>query len=166
MPIDVAEQFVLHRARVYRWAFAMCGRHADALDAVQEVFLRMLRNPPDTPNEKSALAWLRRVTSRVVIDRWRGESSRAALRESFTPHENADDALETREQEQRLRLAIRGLSQQQRLVLTAKMYDRLTFQEIAEQHGMAVSTAKTHYLRALNMVRTRLNIEFPVRRES
>ena len=52
MPTDVAALFETHRARVYRWARAMCGRHDDALDVVQEVFLRMLKRPPELPTKQ------------------------------------------------------------------------------------------------------------------
>ena len=44
----------------------------------------------------------------------------------------------------------------QRSVLTAKVHDDLTFAQIAAEHGLAVPTVKTHYLRALRTLRARL----------
>jgi RNA polymerase sigma-70 factor (ECF subfamily) len=166
MPTDVAAHFEAHRARVYRWAYALCGRHEDALDVVQEVFLRMLKRPPELPSIAAGLAWLRRVTSRVVIDRWRAESSRDAVRREQVPRVAAEESAESRELAERLRAAIETLSEQQRLVLMAKTYDRETFQQIADELGIAVPTAKTHYLRALSAVRTRLEIDAPAGRLS
>jgi DNA-directed RNA polymerase specialized sigma24 family protein len=52
--------------------------------------------------------------------------------------------------------AFDGLSDGQRIVLTAKVFDGLTFAEIAAEHDLAVSTVKTHYLRAVRAVRDRL----------
>ncbi len=166
MPTDVAAHFEAHRARVYRWAYALCGRHEDALDVVQEVFLRMLKRPPELLSIAAGLAWLRRVTSRVVIDRWRAESSRDAVRREHLPHAAAEESPESRELAERLRAAIETLSEQQRLVLMAKTYDRETFQQIADELGIAVPTAKTHYLRALSAVRARLEIDTPAGRLS
>jgi len=48
------------------------------------------------------------------------------------------------------------LSDLQRSVLVAKVYDEMTFAEIAAELDVAVSTAKTHYLRAVRTIRDRL----------
>jgi len=155
--MDIAAHFKAHRARVYRWAFAMCGRHEDALDIVQEVFVRMVKSRPCLPNIYSAIGWLRQVTSNIVIDRWRSESGREALKRDYLQHgmifqsrRDSDDLSE------KLQSAIRHLSQQQRLVVMAKVYDQKTFEQVAAELGISVSTAKTHYLRALKAVRANL----------
>lgn len=166
MPTDVAAHFEAHRARVYRWAYAMCGRHEDALDVVQEVFLRMLKRPPELASVAAAVGWLRQVTSSVVIDRWRGDSSRDAARRERVLRAAAEESADSRELAERLRATIETLSQQQRLVLMAKTYDRMTFRQIADELGIAVPTAKTHYLRALSAVRARLKIDLPAGRMS
>ncbi|GAF95160.1 unnamed protein product, partial [marine sediment metagenome] len=48
------------------------------------------------------------------------------------------------------------LSDVQRSVIVAKVYDDMTFAQVAEELGLAVSTVKTHYLRAVGTVRDRL----------
>ena len=53
-------------------------------------------------------------------------------------------------------LALDGLSSGQRGVLIAKIYDDLTFREIATEMELALSTVKTHYLRAIRALRDRL----------
>jgi RNA polymerase sigma-70 factor (ECF subfamily) len=166
MPIDVAACFEAHRARVYRWAYGMCGCHEDALDVVQEVFLRMLRRPPRLAGVAVAVGWLRQVTARVVIDRWRSDSSREKVQRAREPRAIVTETFESQELAERVRKAIETLSEQQRLVLIAKTYDRLTFGQIADELGIAVPTAKTHYLRALSAVRARLAIELPAGRLS
>jgi RNA polymerase sigma-70 factor (ECF subfamily) len=161
MPLDVDTCFRTQRARVYRWAYAMCRRHDDALDVVQDVFLRMLDRRPRLPNSAAAIAWLRRVTGRVVIDLWRAESARAARQASHVPPASPADAVEARELADLLRAALESLSEQQRLVLMGKCYDQMTFQQIADELGIAVPTAKTHYLRALSAVRERVRTGDP-----
>ncbi|MFQ5806429.1 MAG: RNA polymerase sigma factor [Phycisphaerae bacterium] len=156
MLADVEAYFRAYRARVYRWAYALCGRHEDALDVVQEVFLRMVRRPPELSVASAAVAWLRQVTSRVVIDRWRAEATRAATQQKYVLHAGPQETPDSRELADRVRAALETLSEQQRLVLMAKTYDRMTFQQIADELGIAVPTAKTHYLRALSAVRARL----------
>jgi len=52
--------------------------------------------------------------------------------------------------------ALDRLSDVQRSVIVAKVYDDMTFAQVAEELGLAVSTVKTHYLRAVGTVRDRL----------
>ncbi|RMF83403.1 MAG: sigma-70 family RNA polymerase sigma factor [Planctomycetota bacterium] len=158
--VDVRRCFEEHRARVYRWAFAMCRRHDDALDVVQEVFMRLLRRPPQNASPEQIRAWLRRTTRSVVVDRWRRVRKR--------PKENADLALvdeaftakrapDARETDAEIREALAALSEQQQLVVLAKVCDEMTFRAIAAELGIAESTAKTHYLRGLRALRDRLS---------
>ena len=160
---DIAHCFETHRARVYRWAYAMCRRHADAADALQEVFVRMLRHQPELPNDAAAVGWLRRTTASVVIDRWRSRASRESQTATTPTAESHSPAaaLESSELAERARAAMSRLSHQQCLILLARVYDRLSFREIAEELGIAASSAKTHYLRALMHVRTHLGIDVP-----
>ena len=166
MSTDVARHFEEHRGRVYRWAYALCGRHEDALDAVQEVFLRMLKNPPQPAGPFALIGWLRRATSSVVIDRWRRFAHRTATPDEQLADEHAPETPESRETAEQLRRAIQSLSEQQRQVLLAKVYDRMSFSQIAEELGISPSTAKTHYLRALNMARAYLKIDLSVGSQS
>ncbi|MCH8244042.1 MAG: LysM peptidoglycan-binding domain-containing protein [Planctomycetes bacterium] len=59
--------FEKYTADVYGWAYRLLGRHHDALDVVQDVFLRWdaqcAQHPPDQPRP-----WLRRVTLNRAID--------------------------------------------------------------------------------------------------
>ena len=137
VPSDVAAYFEAHRTRVYRWAFAMCGRHEDALDVVQEVFLRMLKRPPEPTGPSAVIAWLRQVTARLVIDRWRSESTRRSIQEQYIVPTGSQDDPESRELAENIRAAIESLSHRQRLVMMAKTYDRMTFAQIADELGIA-----------------------------
>jgi RNA polymerase sigma-70 factor (ECF subfamily) len=159
MTFDVEACFRAQRARVYRWAYAMCGRHDDAADVVQEVFLRMFRKPPQSPSKPVVIAWLRRVTARVVIDRWRSETARTTLENAIRPSVVSDETAETCERARRVRAALASLSERQRLVVMAKCYDQMTFQQIADELGIATTTAKTHYLRGLAAVRNQLQAD-------
>lgn len=56
--------------------------------------------------------------------------------------------------------AIESLSESQRSVLVAKVFDELTFAAIAAEMQLAVPTVKTHYLRALRHVREALAVRW------
>ena len=154
---DPEQTFQRYRHDVYAWAYRLLGRHHDALDVAQDVFLRWMRQmrqaPPDHPR-----SWLRSVTINRAIDLLRAPRPEALGAESVSVLHRADDRSEAEGDELRAAVAaaMTDLSEMQRSVLTAKVHDDLTFAQIAAEHGLAVPTVKTHYLRALRAVRDRL----------
>lgn len=52
---------------------------------------------------------------------------------------------------------MQSLTEMQRLVLVAKAVEELTFAALADDLGISIPTAKTHYRRAIDAVRLRLH---------
>jgi len=152
-----ADSFEAHRGAVYGWAYRLLGHHHDALDVVQDVFLRWARQCDDAPPDRPR-GWLRRVTLNLAIDRRRQAATSRDARSRRAGMAVCDEALPTADDGLRddVQAALAGLTDAQRGVLVAKVFDEMTFAEIAEEFGVAVSTAKTHYLRAVWAVRDRL----------
>ena len=159
MSSAATRQFERYTDDIYGWAYRLVGRHHDALDVVQDVFLRWAeqcgRQPPDSPR-----GWLRRVTLNRSVDlirRRRAESD--GLQAAGKPEQSTPEGLEPADVAA-LRDEIAGalavLTDAQRSVLIAKVYDGQTFAQIAADLGVAVPTVKTHYLRAVRAVRDRL----------
>ena len=157
---DANAAFDQHREEVYAWAYRILGRHHDALDVAQDVFLRWVRNRPEGGAD-SPRGWLRRVTMNRAVDliRSRKSAPRALSSASELSARAQGDALETMELRATIAAALDRLSEMQRSVLIAKVYDGLTFAEIAADHQLAVPTVKTHYLRAVSATRDRLRAE-------
>ncbi len=151
--------FEQYAGQVYGWAYRFLGHHHDALDVVQDVFLRWdqqySRARPLQPR-----GWLRRVTLNRAIDACRKNQTNVGslvLRtDGLTVEESASESLDRAALREDIASALDRLTEMQRSVLVAKVYDEMTFAEIANELGVAVSTAKTHYLRALQAVRDRL----------
>jgi RNA polymerase sigma-70 factor (ECF subfamily) len=57
--------------QLYRVAFSVMRNAAEAEDAVQETFLRVLKNKNKLPEVRDARVWLVRITWNVVLDRKR-----------------------------------------------------------------------------------------------
>ncbi len=157
-PADAGITFEPYRKDVYLWAFRVLGSHHDALDMVQDVFLRWLsqtrRALPDNPR-----AWLRRTTINGAIDLIRSKERRAESIDLSLAPASPTNRSEPEKRELRAHVAdaINRLTEMQRSVLAAKEYDGLTFARIAEEFGIAVPTVKTHYLRALKAMRDSLS---------
>jgi RNA polymerase sigma-70 factor (ECF subfamily) len=139
------------RAEIYRWAYRFLRNHHDALDATQDVLVKWLKVSGE--HIESRKAWLRRTTTNHCIDllrRKRTTSTPQAERiDTQTPLATASD----RELREAIAAGLAKLSDQQRAVVVAKVYDRETFASIAESMGLSVSSVKTHYLRGLRGLR-------------
>lgn len=149
--------FEVYRNEVYGWAYRLLGRHHDALDVAQDVFLKWVDQCRDEP-PRNPRAWLRQVTIRRAIDYRRANTSRRAREASSPPSTvQVHDSLVSREElRAQVTDALESLSEMQRVVLVAKVFDGLTFARIAVELEIAVPTAKTHYLRAVVALRDRL----------
>lgn len=155
-----ASAFEQYSREVYGWAYRLLGRHHDSLDVVQEVFLRWNRQCADKAPLRPR-GWLRRVTVNRAIDVCRsqradGERAAAALARPAKTTDGAGGAVDLETLRDDIAAAFARLTDMQRGVLIAKVFDELTFAAIAVEHELAVSTVKTHYLRAIRTVRDRL----------
>ncbi|MFH1998485.1 MAG: RNA polymerase sigma factor [Planctomycetota bacterium] len=154
---EAGKIFESHQRDVYAWAFRVLGSHHDALDMVQDVFLRWLlqarKSLPEHPR-----AWLRRTTVNRAIDavRFRKRGFETALLSDVPAPDPEKGAAEVREISEHVASALGRLTEMQRSVLIAKEYDGRTFAKIAQEMKIAVPTAKTHYLRALRSMRDQL----------
>ncbi len=149
--------FEAYRNEVYGWAYRLLGRHHDALDVAQDVFLKWVDqcrvSPPRNPR-----AWLRQVTIRRAIVVQRSTASRRVREKSARSSNVSFETAAASRDELRevIREAVGALSDMQRSVLVAKVFDGLTFVRIAAELEIAVPTVKTHYLRAIVALRDRL----------
>ncbi|MBO0812256.1 MAG: sigma-70 family RNA polymerase sigma factor [Microlunatus sp.] len=71
---ELAAEFEEHRSRLRSIAYRMLGSHADAEDAVQEVWLRLQRSDREAVDNLGG--WLTVVVSRVCLDQIRSRGSR------------------------------------------------------------------------------------------
>ena len=143
---------------VYGWAYRLLGRHHDAMDVVQDVFLRWnaqcARSSPVQPR-----GWLRRVTLNRAIDLRRRTKYAPIGDDALARTPGADTsgcAMDHEILRADIAAALDRITDVQRGVLVAKVYDGMTFAQIAVEIGIAVPTVKTHYLRAVRAMRDRL----------
>ena len=154
---DVGRLDDRHAADLYRYALMVLADHAAAADVVQQVFLGVLRAGRRLEVSERYLrraarnecySWLRRR-------RREGPASDAQLLESSTTVSGDPDERLTVEQ------AIRVLPPQQREVVYLKVFQGLTFQEMADLSGESINTVASRYRYALEKLRERLGVPQP-----
>ena len=130
-----------------------------ASDAVQDIFLRLLRSPPADLRDPGA--YLRRSADTMAIDHWRRQHRHFALFEPLPAEELAvsDEAASiegqfvARERDQRLRRAVAELPPRGREVLLLHKYEGLSYAEIALRLGIARNTVMVHLANAMRSLR-------------
>ena len=144
-----------HRRELHVHCYRMLGSYDDAEDAVQETFLRAWRGRDGFDGEH-ARAWLYRIAINCALS-WLRDHRREE------PAEIADDALTAAPvapgrlaagaDSARLRAASTHLPPKQKLVLELRVFDDLSFKEVAELADCSENTAKVNFHYAVKKLR-------------
>ncbi len=156
-----------HYTRLYRIALGYLRQPDDALDAVQEAFVRAFQHASSWKEQAEPGAWLTRITINQAIDRYRrgrrrreteeplGEGDRDARFVSSGP--SAERRVFGRELRERVERALLGLPDRQRAVFVLRHYEELPLEEISRALEMNLGTVKSNLHRALLHLRRRLS---------
>lgn len=144
------ELFRRYREAAYRVAYRLLGNEADALDAVQEAFIKALTHLPGFERRSSFKTWLLRIVSNAALDLGRQRSRREALgaEAARRPEHEAGsahgfDPIERVEQEdlrQALDAALRELPEAQRRTFVLHVDAGLSYREVAEVMKISIGT--------------------------
>ena len=85
------ELFRRYRLIAYRVAFRLLSNEADALDAVQEAFVKALTHLPSFEGRSSFKTWLLRVVSNASLDLGRQRGRREAVSMDALGQKNRED---------------------------------------------------------------------------
>ncbi len=150
---QVDPHFEAHRGAVFGWAYRVVRNHHDAMDVTQEVFVKWWRARNSAAMPENPTAWLRRVTINDSLNLCRRRKRTRTSGDATVPERIAEKQSVGAEEAETLTRALDAMTELQRGVLIAKVYDDHTFSEIARQMQLAIPTVKTHYLRALKAAR-------------
>ena len=144
----------LYAAGLLRYARALLGSTEDAEDAVQEVFVRLARDPRRLSSIEDLQRYLLRSTRNAAYEALRGRLRRNRLQEevgvrlSESPPESDDAQVET------VLAAFESLPPEQREVIALKVFQGLTFREIGKVVGKSQNTVSSRYRYAIERMRS------------
>ncbi|HEX9887274.1 MAG TPA: sigma-70 family RNA polymerase sigma factor [Longimicrobiales bacterium] len=152
MGLNAEALFREHHLGLYRYLVRLTGDEAEAKDAVQHAFLRLLEQPPEDQRVK---AWLFTVATNAVREWNRNERRRDTLIRDNAwrvpapgrparPDEGPDPS-----EVARLRDALGKLSERERAVLLLRT-EGLRHREIADAVGTTTGSVGTMVARALD----------------
>jgi RNA polymerase sigma-70 factor (ECF subfamily) len=151
----IAEVYAAHGRRLYRYAVMLLANRSAAEDALQDTFVQLvhaLRRKPNAEVSFGYLATTLRNTCYSALRRSRRRIRPVALDSNETLIEPASpDASE----EERVLIddALKRLPAEQREVIYLKVYEGMTFQEIADRCAISINTAASRYRYATEALR-------------
>lgn len=158
---ELARLYDAHAAALYGFLVSFTGREADARDLLQEVFVKIAKRPAALAHARNERAFLLQTCYRLGIDWTRRREVRARHEDGFAAQPGAalfapaddPDAGAFREA---LGAALLDLPPDQRAVVTLKLWQGMTFQEISETLDIPLNTAASRYRYATDKLRERL----------
>jgi RNA polymerase sigma-70 factor (ECF subfamily) len=159
------ELFQRYRVLAYRVAYRLLGNEADALDAVQDGFVKALTHLPSFQGRSTFKTWLLRVVSNASVDLGRQRGRKEALsldnlgatdREQLSRwiEENPAAGLERHDLRTRLNAALATLSDVQRQTVVLHAEAELSYREVAEILGISIGTVMSRLYYARQKLRT------------
>lgn len=157
-----------HHRRLYRIALAYLRDADEAMDAVQETFVKAYQAAARWDPVSEVAPWLSRIAVNQSIDlyrrRRRRRQSEEPMPEQTTDHDSrwrtGDPSPESeasgREVGRRIAAALQALPERQRAIFVMRHYDERSLPEIADSLGMSLGTVKSSLHRALARLRERL----------
>lgn len=158
-PRELARLYNAHAPALFAFLLNFTRHESDTRDLLQQLFVRLAARdslPPDLQDERR---YLLRLAHNLAIDLFRRRGARqrtldrlAPQLELFAPAEHPDEAAVRT----RLAAALGEIPPDQRAVVHLKLWEGLTFEQIASTLGIPLNTAAGRYRYGIDKLRTRL----------
>ena len=153
----LAELYDRYSSVVYAVALRVLQDAAAAEDVLQDIFLRLWRNPDAFDASRGSLAaWLAVIARHRSIDRIRRRRPETDIEEcTITGGPDLRDETERSLVIEKIRGALEEMNPDQRKALEMAFFQGLTHTEIAEKMGEPLGTIKTRIRSALQRLRAK-----------
>ena len=144
---------------LYRVAFSVLRNQADAEDAVQEAFLRVLRHRDTLGEVRDHRVWLIRIVWNIVLDRKRRAKTRPETDDvadlaRVLPSKglSAEELAAAAQHHAHVLACVDQLPEKERQVLVLSAFEELTSVEIAAVLDITESSVRSRLFRARNLI--------------
>jgi len=158
--LDIERLYDSHAQPLYAFLLNLTRDEADTRDLLQDVFVKLAREPRLLDGVREERAFLIRLAHNAAIDVIRRRCTRDRTRENFTAERislfaPADDPDEETFRNG-LAAALESLPEDQRAVVHLKLWGDMTFEAIAAALEIPPNTAASRYRYGLDKLRERL----------
>ena len=149
-----------HAQALFTFLLNLTRNEQDTRDILQDVFIKLARDPQLLEPARDERAFLLRLAHNAAIDLIRRRSARHKYQEQFCAEQTGAFAATDDPDESifraRLAAALGQLPAEQRAVVHLKLWERLTFEQIAGALEIPMNTAASRYRYGLDKLRSLL----------
>jgi len=158
------EIIFLYQQRIFKLAYWFLQDPEDAMEIVQDTFLRLYKNIHGFREGTRFQGWIFRIATNLCIDYYRkfkkrqqkGEdinrwaADRQALADST---DNPEEQASRQVLRENIKNSVRRLPKREKMIFVLKHYSQLKYREIAEIMNISTGTVKSAHHRALSRVK-------------
>lgn len=141
---------------LYRVAYRLLGTQADAEDAVQDLYLKLWAGKESLDTVYNPKAYCISVLRNICIDRIRRENGHRVedrIEEAAGTQNDTYDRIEQREKLEEVARLSTKLSPNQKTLLRMRIFEDLSYDEMAERTGMSKLTMRVLLSQAKNKLK-------------
>lgn len=157
---DLEALYDAHAQALYAYLLDLTRSEADTHDVLQEVFVKLARQPDLLGGVRDPRGFLLRLAHNQAIDLIRRQTTRQRYHDQLAETPDSLFAPATDPDEEMFRCALakalEDLPEDQRAVVHLKLWEGLTFEAIAEILDLPPNTAASRYRYGLDKLRARL----------
>jgi RNA polymerase sigma-70 factor, ECF subfamily len=145
-----------HQRTVWRVARRYVKNDADAADVAQQAFVRAFRSITTFRGSASFRSWLYKIAINLALNHIRDHAKHKADElgeDATTARATGPQRIIADEDQAALRAAVAELPPKQRMVLELRVYDELSFKEVAELADCSENSAKVNFHHAVKRLR-------------
>lgn len=155
-----------YESKIFNQGLRLMGNSSDAMDLVQEVFLGVYRNLHRFRGDSKFSSWIFRIAYNKAVDMnrynnimasrtYRNSEEELDILENIPGRSNleGEKILSDYQANKKVVSMLAALPLKQRLIVELKMFQSLTFEDIAEIHDISVNTAKTRFYSAIKKLK-------------
>ena len=162
-----------YEGKIYNQGLRLMGNSSDAMDLMQEVFLGVYRNLHRFRGDAKFSSWIFRIAYNKAMDMNRRKQ--LMITQTRVSDEDELDILETipgrssyeaekilndYQRNKQIISMLTDLPIEQRLIVELKIFQSLTFEDIAEIHEISVNTVKTRFYSAIKKLKVVLESNY------
>jgi RNA polymerase sigma-70 factor (ECF subfamily) len=159
-PVDIERLYDEHAQVLFAFLLNLTRHEADTRDLLQELFIKLAKRPELLDGVRDERAFLLRLAHNLAIDLIRRRGTREKNHEQlagetlavFAPTAAPDEGAFR----EALAAALGELPADQRAAVHLKLWEGLTFEQIADLLGIPLNTAASRYRYGLDKLRARL----------
>ena len=155
-----------YEGKIYNQGLRLMGNSSDAMDLMQEVFLGVYRNLHRFRGDAKFSSWIFRIAHNKAVDMNRrrhmmvtqtriSDQDELDILETIPGRSNleAEEILSEYQKNKQVISMLADLPIEQRLVVELKVFQSLTFEDIAEIQEISANTAKTRFYAAIKKLK-------------